>query len=261
MKYRRCLTVFISISLVGFVTVAALPALAQETKNRTFTPKELSLYNGTNGRPAYVAVEGKVYDVSKSRFWENGHHEIHHAGLDLTDELQRAPHGKEVLRNMAEAGVLLKTEKDQLPTFVETLLKRYPVVRRHPHPFFVHFPLVFLFGGAVFIFLHLYRPRVAPFEQAAFMMLIMGVIFTLPAIVTGLWNWWVAFSLQPSPQVFYKISLSIILFLVEITCLLIRIRGPFEKNTRGWVYLGLMLFLAVDVLAIGFFGGQLTYGY
>lgn len=261
MKCRRYLTVIISIALVGFVTVAALPTLAQETKNRTFTPKELLLYNGTNGRPAYVAVEGKVYDVSKSQFWENGHHEIHHSGFDLTDELQRAPHGKEVLRNMPEVGVLLKTEKGQLPTFVETLLERYPVVRRHPHPFFVHFPLVFLFGGAVFILLYLYRPRVAPFEQAAFMMLIMGIIFTPPAIVTGLWNWWVAFSLQPSPQVFYKISLSIILVLIEITCLLIRMRRPFEKNTRGWVYLGLMLFLAVDVLAIGFFGGQLTYGY
>jgi predicted heme/steroid binding protein/uncharacterized membrane protein len=261
MKYRRCSTAFISIALVGFFTVAALPAFAQETKNRTFTPKELSLYNGTNGRPAYVAVEGKVYDVSKSRFWENGHHEIHHSGLDLSDELRRAPHGKEVLRNMAEVGVLLKTEKDRLPTFVETLLERYPVFRRHPHPFFVHFPLVFLVGGAVFILLYLCRPKVAPFEQAAFMMLIMGIISTPPAIVTGLWNWWVAFSLQPTPQVFYKISLSIILVLVEITCLLIRMRRPFEKSIRGWVYLSLMLFLAVDVLAIGFLGGQLTYGY
>ena len=261
MEYKRCLTVFISIALVGFVTVTALPALAQETKNRTFTSKELLLYDGRNGRPAYVAVEGKVYDVSKSRFWENGHHEIHHSGLDLTDELQRAPHGKEVLQNMPEIGVLLKTETDQLPTFVETLLKRYPVVRRHPHPFFVHFPLVFLFGGAVFILLYLYRTRVALFEQAAFMMLIMGIISTPPAIVSGLWNWWVAFSLQPSLQVFYKIWLSIILLVVEITCLLMRIRRPFEKNTRGWIYLGLMLFLAVDVLAIGFFGGQLTYGY
>lgn len=261
MRYVRCLTVFIAIALVVFVIVIALPTFAQEMKNRTFTSEELKIYNGGNGKPAYVAVEGKVYDVSESQYWKNGiHHEMHHAGVDLTAELHTSPHGKEVFRDIIQIGVLPKGTKKQFPTFVETLLERYPVLRRHPHPFLVHFPLAFLFGGAVFMLLNLFRPKMAPFEHMAFIMLIMGIVFTPPAIVTGLWSWWVAYSLKTSPQVFYKILLSLIMFPVEIICLLMRIRHPFEKSRKGWIYLGLMLFLAVDALIIGYFGGVLVYG-
>ena len=31
---------------------------------RTFTAEELAKYNGQNGQPAYVAIDGTVYDVS-----------------------------------------------------------------------------------------------------------------------------------------------------------------------------------------------------
>ena len=109
--------------------------------------------------------------------------------------------------------------------------------------------------------LNLFRPQWAPFEPMAFVMLIMGIIFIPPAIVSGLWSWWVVYSLQPLPQVFYKISLSFTLLPVEIICLLMRIRRPFERGTKGWIYFGLMLYLAVAGMTIGFFGGQLTYGY
>ena len=260
MRYGVGSTVLISIALVIFVLITAPTVFAQETKNRRFTQEELAFYNGTKGRPAYVAVEEKVYDVSENQYWKNGiHQNMHHAGVDLTEELHTSPHGKEVLQDMVQVGVLAKP--DRLPAFLETLLKRHPFLKRHPHPFLVHFPMVFLFGGAIFMLLNLFRPQWAPFEPMAFWMLIMGIIFTPPAIVTGLWSWWVVYSLQPLPQVFYKISLSFTLLLVEIICLLMRIRHPFERGTKGWIYLGLMFYLAVAGMTIGFFGGQLTYGY
>jgi predicted heme/steroid binding protein len=164
----------ISIALVIFVIITAPTVFAQGTKNRRFTQDELALNNGTKGRPAYVAVEGKVYDVSESQYWKNGiHQKMHHAGVDLTEELRVSPRGKEVLQDMVQVGILAKS--DRLPAFLETLLKRHPVLQRHPHPFLVHFPMVFLFGGAIFMLLNLFRPQWAPFEPMAFWMLIMGI--------------------------------------------------------------------------------------
>lgn len=32
---------------------------------KTFTREELAKFNGQNGQPAYVAISGTVYDVSK----------------------------------------------------------------------------------------------------------------------------------------------------------------------------------------------------
>ncbi len=244
-----------------FASLITSSAYARETKARVFTPEELSLYNGKNGNPAYVVVDGTVYDVSAGIHWKGGTHEdIHRAGTDLTAELQSAPHGREVLRNSPRVGILQR-EKQWIPPFLITLITRYPILRRHPHPFLVHFPMVFLFGGAIFILLHVVRPQRAPFEKMAFAMLIMGLLFTPPAIATGLWTWWIVYSLKMVPQILYKITLSIILLLTGVACLLLRIGHPFERTTRGWTYFALMLFLAADGLTIGYFGGQLTYGF
>ena len=108
--------------------------------------------------------------------------------------------------------------------------------------------------------LHLVRPKMAPFEQMAFVMLILGIIFTPLAIVTGLWSWWIVYNLDVEPEILYKIVLAALLLLAEVVCLLLRIGHPFDKKTRGWTYFSLMLFIAADVLAIGYFGGKLTYG-
>ena len=39
------------------------------TTQRTFTIEELAKFDGKNGRPAYVAVNGMVYDVTNNRAW------------------------------------------------------------------------------------------------------------------------------------------------------------------------------------------------
>jgi predicted heme/steroid binding protein/uncharacterized membrane protein len=250
----------LALSVVCSILISA-SVFAQETKYRGFTAQDLSYYDGSNGRPAYVVVDGIVYDLSKSEYWKGGIHEnMHWAGNDLTAELLSAPHGREVLRHMPRVGIL-QGDKVWIPQFLIALITRHPVLRRHPHPFLVHFPMVFLFGGALFMLLHLVRPRLANFEKAAFLMLVMGIIFTPPAIVSGLWTWWVAYSLRVSPQILTKIILAIILLLAEIISLLLRIGHPFERTVRGWIYFALMLFLAADGLTIGYFGGEITYGY
>jgi len=259
MSYKKCSKI-LTFSLVCSILISA-SVFAQETKYRIFTPEELLYYDGSKGRPAYVVVDGIVYDVSASNYWKNGIHEsLHQAGRDLTAEIQSAPHGREFLKNIPRVGILQK-EKRGIPPFLISLITRYPVLRRHPHPFLVHFPMVFLFGGAIFILLHLVWPQLVPFEKMAFAMLIMGIVFTPPAIVTGLWAWWIVYSLRVPPQILYKIILAIALLLAEIASLMLRIGHPFERTARGWVYFVLMLFLAADGLTIGYFGGQLTYGF
>jgi predicted heme/steroid binding protein len=78
------------------------------TEPRKFTLKELAEYNGAGGKPAYVAYKGKVYDVSASSFWLDGDHfGTHQAGKDLTEDLELAPHGGEVLERTKPVGVLV----------------------------------------------------------------------------------------------------------------------------------------------------------
>ena len=74
---------------------------------KSFTKEELARYNGKNGAPAYVAYKGKVYDVSSSFHWSDGkHHVLHNAGEDLTDSLEKAPHGAELLEKFPVIGLL-----------------------------------------------------------------------------------------------------------------------------------------------------------
>lgn len=56
----------------------------QEPEGRTFTISELAAFDGSGGNPAYVAVSGKVYDVSDKTAWAGG---MHFAGLRAGNDL------------------------------------------------------------------------------------------------------------------------------------------------------------------------------
>ena len=74
---------------------------------REFTKEELARYNGQDGVPAYIACQGKVYDVSGSFLWQKGCHQVlHEAGVDLTDDLDQAPHGADLLERVPIVGRL-----------------------------------------------------------------------------------------------------------------------------------------------------------
>jgi predicted heme/steroid binding protein len=74
---------------------------------KEFSKEELARYNGKNGRPAYAAYKGKVYDLSDSFLWNAGSHQVlHSAGVDLTDFMEQAPHGGDVLEKFPLVGTL-----------------------------------------------------------------------------------------------------------------------------------------------------------
>lgn len=73
---------------------------------KKFTMSELAQFNGKNGNPAYVGYKGKVYDVTESYQWGDGEHLGHMAGKDLTDQMEIAPHGEDVMERMKVVGTL-----------------------------------------------------------------------------------------------------------------------------------------------------------
>ena len=80
------------------------------------TLAELTNYNGQNGRRAYIAVNGTVYDVTDSPRWENGLHPPNHqAGQDLTEELTKAPHVRAVVERFPVIGKLEEEALVQVP--------------------------------------------------------------------------------------------------------------------------------------------------
>lgn len=71
------------------------------------TQDELVRNDGRDGRPAYVAVSGTIYDVSASALWRDGDHQgLHQAGADLTEELKAAPHVRAVIERFPVVGRL-----------------------------------------------------------------------------------------------------------------------------------------------------------
>ena len=74
---------------------------------KEFTLAELKKYNGKDGNPAYIAVNGKVYDVTNNSHWKNGEHHGFEAGNDLTKPLyDKSPHGESDLGKIKPIGVI-----------------------------------------------------------------------------------------------------------------------------------------------------------
>jgi predicted heme/steroid binding protein len=74
---------------------------------KKFTLEELAKFDGKEGRPAYVAYKGKVYDLSESWMWEDGDHQgLHEAGKDLTEDMEDAPHEDDNLSDFPVVGEL-----------------------------------------------------------------------------------------------------------------------------------------------------------
>lgn len=74
---------------------------------RRFTRTELALYNGQNGKPAYVAVNRTVYDLTT--VFVQGMHFSHFAGQELTGAFFRQ-HAPVALAGYPVVGVLVDTE-------------------------------------------------------------------------------------------------------------------------------------------------------
>ncbi len=112
----------IMVSTAATVTFVIGPKLkkrmlvATSSGAQRLTLEEIQHFDGKEGRPVYVAVEGKIYDLSGSRLWKEGSHVRKHlAGADLTDAIKQAPHGSEKLNNFPVIGEVVESEKKKMP--------------------------------------------------------------------------------------------------------------------------------------------------
>ena len=71
---------------------------------RVFTPAELARYDGKDGNPAYVAVNGTVYDVTNNAAWAAATHFGLIAGRDLTNEFASCHAGQPILSSLKVVG-------------------------------------------------------------------------------------------------------------------------------------------------------------
>ncbi|MGD9043410.1 MAG: cytochrome b5 domain-containing protein [Desulfobacterales bacterium] len=228
-----------------------------------FDIAELEKFDGNNGRPVYVAYKGKVYDVSNSKLWKNGlHMKRHHAGNDLTADIQGAPHEPDVLERYPQIGTLKKeVEELEIPQPLARLLEKVPMLRRHPHPMTVHFPIVFAFTTTVFNVLYLIT-GIKSLEITALHCLAAGILFTIVAIATGLYTWWLNYMAKPLKAVKIKLPLSITLFVIQIIAFVWRLKVPGVMDSIQGVnilYFLLVLALFPMVVVIGWFGAFLTF--
>jgi predicted heme/steroid binding protein/uncharacterized membrane protein len=99
------------------------------------TLEELHHFDGKEGRPAYLALKGHIYDVTDSRLWKSGSHARKHlAGNDLTDALKIAPHNEEKVLAMRHVGKLSISEAKAVRPLHERIFY-----------FFAYMNLVFVF--------------------------------------------------------------------------------------------------------------------
>lgn len=231
---------------------------------KEFELEELREFDGKEGKPAYVAHNGKVYDVSDSKRWKGGlHMNRHHAGNNLTTDIQAAPHDPDILERYPRIGMLKQEPKadSPLPQALSRFLDAAPFFRRHPHPMTIHFPIAFTFATFGFTVLYLIE-GVTNFDVAAFYCLGAAVCFTPVAILTGFYTWWVNYGARSIRAVRMKQKLSFILLAVETGLFIWHWKKPFLLQTLDWqalLYLLLILFMFFVATLIGWFGASLTF--
>lgn len=81
---------------------------SSSAQSKVFSTQELAKNDGISGNKCYVAIDGKVYDLSNFGLWRNGVHSPSSGqatcGKELSEVMDKAPHGKTKLRIMKQVG-------------------------------------------------------------------------------------------------------------------------------------------------------------
>ncbi len=72
-----------------------------------YTMDELAMYNGKDGMPAYIAIDGIVYDASEHAKWMEGMHGGQMAGTDITEAFKNG-HNDDRFESLPVVGMLVK---------------------------------------------------------------------------------------------------------------------------------------------------------
>jgi CDP-4-dehydro-6-deoxyglucose reductase len=91
-----------------------------ESGLKTYSSEELLFRNGVNSPEIWVAYKGYIYDVTSSELFKGGKHYFHLTGIDLTAEMENAPHLEDVMARFQIVGKLGEGSIIQQTTLVES---------------------------------------------------------------------------------------------------------------------------------------------
>jgi len=224
----------------------------------------LAKNDGKEGRPAFVAVEGKVYEVTGNRLWKNGvHMNRHQAGMDLTEAIAASPYGKDVLAKIQEKGALAREKADKppfLPDWLIQFMEAYPFFKRHPHPMVVYFPMaIFVIAPLFLAWYYLISPLQGPLD-AIFCLYVLGTLSLPVTIGTGLLAWLVNYAGKANPLIVRKtIFLLLICDLIIMAALIINPTILQSPSGLELIVPVLVFFCLPLASLIGGHGGQLVF--
>ncbi len=220
---------------------------------REFSQEELAKFDGRDGRPAYVAVDGLVYDASGSGLWRGGNHvRAHDAGVDLSREITMAPHPKDRLERLPRVGVVKDpvevsaVEPEHVPPLAALINKL------HAHPALVHFPIALCAVAAILNLADRLLGSEA-LETAALVNLVIGLAAVPLAILTGLMDWRYQYGGRLTSIFRWKMGLSFLLMALGAAALGLRL------GASGVAYDAALTLHLPLVLGLGFVGGRITF--
>ncbi len=226
---------------------------------------ELKKYNGKNGEKAYVAYQGKIYDVTDSSFWKDGEHQdMHIAGSDLTSSMESAPHKEEVFASFKVVDTLekspQKSSKEETHPLKTRLKEWYKIY--HPHPITVHFPIALHIFAGLFNVLFLFDKNEV-YGQMVFYSFSIATVMGAVAMVFGILSWWINYNLYQGKSFIIKLYtsvLTLILGAIGIAIYTYSKSSVYEMDFLGIVY-HLSIFATVaTVVILGYYGGKITWG-
>ncbi len=227
-------------------------------------PHQLAEHNGQEGKKAYVAVDGRVYDVTESKRWKGGKHMMrHNAGADLSAEIKAAPHGADVLERFTQVATLATSEGNsgpRVPWPLSWIYAKFPIVKRHAHPVTVHFPIAFALGSALFLLLFLLTND-RSFIHTSLHLIVLTALTAPVAILTGFQSWWLYYGLKPTKGIMFKIVAGLVIVVAAAAAWVTFAFLPVDARTATAVYsyLALVAISSLLVLINGAIGGQMTF--
>ncbi|MGD2271621.1 MAG: multiheme c-type cytochrome [Desulfobacterales bacterium] len=104
--------------VVAAVATTIIDRKLQQAAEKSDQPKA----DGKDGRPAHIIYGGRLYDVTASKLWRDGVHMARHfAGADLSEAMEKAPHGAEILERVKDIG----PAETRLPAQTKSVIKLF----------------------------------------------------------------------------------------------------------------------------------------
>jgi len=231
----------------------------------TFDRERLAENDGREGRRSLVAVKGKVYDVSASLKWKGGRHMMRHdAGRDLSVDIKAAPHGLEVFEDLEPVGVFEPGGDPNAPQPFwpfSWVYEKFPMVKRHAHPFAVHYPIAFFLGSVLFCLMYLIT-RNASFETSSFYLVALATLTAPFSVLSGIQSWWLYYGLKRTAGITVKLIGGPALILIGAIVSILRAANPqilIDGGIAAWIYAILLFATMPLVLTLGYIGGEMTF--